>query len=130
MNNVWTLLFWISVLLSIGSVLLLLVLTARIPPDYLTRDVPEKSFQEYSPLVRILLIIGKNAFGWLLILAGTVMLFTPGQGTLFIALGVLLIDIRGKQAIVRRVVGWRGVLQAINKIREKAGQPPLKAPKD
>ncbi len=131
MSNWVVWLIWLSVLLSIGSVVFALLMVTRIPVDYLTRPTSGfESFREHHPLLRIVLIAAKNMLGLLFVTAGTIMLLTPGQGVLFIAMGVLLLDFPGKRKMERRLLGSHRVFQALNKIREKAGQPPLNSPKD
>ncbi len=114
-----------------GSIVFALMMVSRIPVDYLTRPTAAfESFRNHHPVLRYLLITVKNMLGLLFVVAGVVMLVTPGQGVLFIALGVLLLDFPGKRKLERRLLGSRRVFQALNKIREKAGQPPLNAPND
>ena len=125
------LLFWLSVVLFVGSVSIVLIIVTRIPPDFLTRTTPRKgSFHDQHPVIRVFLHIVKNLFGLLLIVAGVVMLFIPGQGTLFIVLGILMLDFPGKQKFERRLLGSPRILRAVNKLREKTGHLPLESPTD
>lgn len=117
--------------MAIGSVAILYFVVTRIPVDYLScPESASANFRDQHPVLRVLIIVAKNILGWLFIAAGIVMLITPGQGVLSIALGIMMIDIPGKQRLVRRMAARRGVLQALNRIREKAGYPPLESPKD
>lgn len=68
----------------------------------------------------------KNLLGAVLLLAGLVMLFTPGQGILTILAGLWLTDLPGKRRWERHLVLRPKVLTSINWIRQKAGRPPLK----
>ena len=121
--------FWLSVAMFFGSIALVWVLIVRMPADYLTRDhLPEESFRFRHPVLRILLIVLKNVLGLVLVAGGVVMLFTPGQGILLICIGATLLDFPGKPLVIRRLLGRDGVLRAINKIRQKAGKPPLEPP--
>lgn len=52
--------------------------------------------------MRLLVKIGRNLLGGVLILAGVVMLFTPGQGILTILLGFAIMDFPGKE----RIASW------------------------
>jgi hypothetical protein len=71
-------------------------------------------------------LVLKNVVGAAAFLAGVVMLFTPGQGLLGIALGIGLMDIPGKHALERRIISHPSILGGINRLRKKAGRPPLK----
>ena len=73
-------------------------------------------------------MLAKNLLGATFLLAGLVMLFTPGQGILAVLVGVSLMDIPGKRAWERRIVAYPRVHRALNGIRAKAGQPPLQLP--
>lgn len=70
----------------------------------------------------------KNLLGGVLLLAGFVMLFIPGQGILTILAGLWLMDLPGKRRWERHLIGRPKVLASINWIRQKAGQPPLQVP--
>jgi len=119
------------VVLFVGSIVIVLILVTRIPPDFLTHTTPrEGSFRAQHPVIRVLLRIAKNLVGLLLIVAGVVMLFMPGQGTLFIVLGLLMLDFPGKQKLERKLVGSPRILRTINKLRAKTGHPPLESPID
>jgi hypothetical protein len=72
-----------------------------------------------------MLLTAKNLLGYILIAAGIVMLVLPGQGTLTILIGILLVDFPGKYRLERWVVGRGPVLQSINWFRRRAGRPPL-----
>ncbi len=72
-----------------------------------------------------MLIIGKNLLGGLLIVAGLIMLVTPGQGVLSILLGLVLVDVPGKRKVERKIIERKSVLKVVNRLRARAGQPPL-----
>lgn len=63
--------------------------------------------------------------GSFLVLAGVVMLFTPGQGVLTLLLGLSLVDFPGKRTLERRIVQRPTVLKLVNHMRAKADRPPL-----
>jgi len=97
-----------------------------IPADYFTRThQPLERWQKYHPLLRWLLLIGKNLIGVTFVGAGIVMLFTPGQGVLSILLGLSLVDFPGKRALERRIVARPAVLKLVNAMRARADRPPL-----
>ncbi len=123
------LLMWIgigSLGVFIISLLTLPWLVAKIPEDYF---VPKKrqptNWKNQHPVVRLLILMGKNLVGYSLILAGLLMLFLPGQGILTLVTGLLLIDYPGKFRIERRIVRTPAILNGLNWLRAKAKKPPL-----
>jgi hypothetical protein len=121
----------LSVLMFIGSLLALPMLVARIPPDYF-RD-PKRhvaGLKRLHPLVYLGLRILKNLVGWMLLLAGLLMLVLPGQGILTIIVGLVLSDFPGKFALERRLASNERILSGINWIRQRGGHPPLLPPHD
>ena len=116
----------ISLIILVGSLLVLPWLVARIPQDYfLHRRRQPLPWKDQHPVWRALLLIGKNLLGAILLCGGLLMLFLPGQGLLTIAMGMLLLDYPGKYWLERRVVAMPRVLSSLNWLRGKAGAPPL-----
>ena len=115
-----------SAVIFIASLLSLPWLVAKIPEDYF---VPKKrqptQWKAQQPMLRLLALIGKNLIGYGLILAGTLMLFLPGQGILTMVTGLLLIDYPGKFRIERRIVSTPAELNGLNWLRAKAKRPPM-----
>jgi archaellum biogenesis protein FlaJ (TadC family) len=121
----------LSFVAFLASILLVWMIIIRMPADYLTRDRQlEASPASRRPVIRVALLVVKNVVGLLVVLAGIVMLFTPGQGVISILIGLTLIDLPGKRRLIRRMVGYRHVLATINNIRTRALKPPLDAPTD
>ncbi len=48
----------------------------------------------------------RNLYGGLLIIAGVIMLFTPGQGLLTLLAGFLLLDFPGKRRTWRKILSY------------------------
>jgi hypothetical protein len=120
-----------SVPMFVGSISLIPWLVIRIPADYFLRQHHyADQWKPRHPLLRILFLVTKNLIGAVLLVAGIVMLVTPGQGILTILVGLLFLDFPGKFALERRVVRISGVLKAIDWVRSKAGRPPLEVPKE
>lgn len=115
---------WVVVLVvSVWAVRHFLI---TIAPDYFTTaHSPLERWRQLHPTLRWALLIGKNLLGALLVVAGIVMLFTPGQGVLALLLGVSLLDVPGKRALERRIVQQPSVLRLVNSMRARARQPPL-----
>jgi hypothetical protein len=123
------LIFVVSAVMFVGSLIALPFLIARMPEDYFLRRRSEAlPFSRAHPAVRVVLLVLKNLLGAAFLLAGVVMIFTPGQGILAVLLGVSLLDIPGKRRLELAIVRRPHVLKAINWIREKAERPPLRLP--
>jgi hypothetical protein len=128
--------FWwwggISVVMFLGTILVVPFLVARIPADYFVRPRRRMDFrhqkEEQHWLRYVLTKVFKNLLGWLLILAGAVMLALPGQGLLTMLLGLTLIDFPKKRELECLFVQQRQVHRAIDWIRTKANRPPLQLP--
>lgn len=126
-----TLLTWLSVISLItfvGSLLALPWLVGMIPEDYFLHQRRQPAnLKQHHPIVRLLLLIGKNLLGLLLFCGGLLMLFLPGQGLLTIAVGLLLMDYPGKYSLERRIVAYPSILKGINWLRTKGGHSQIKA---
>jgi len=110
----------------IASLLTLPWLVSLIPEDYFLPKHREPSqWKEAHPVVRFLLLVTKNIFGFILLCGGILMLFLPGQGILTIAMGLLLMDYPGKFHIERKLVSTPGVLKGLNWLRAKRHKAPL-----
>ena len=101
-------------------------LLTRLPEDYFL-EVDRVAHPPW-PCQRVLYWVWrllKNLLGVVLLLAGFVMLFTPGQGILTILAGLWLMDFPGKRRCERHLIGRPKVLASVNWIRQKSGKPPL-----
>ena len=131
-NGAW--LGWlgaVSLLTFVGSLALIPVLVARIPADYFTHR--HRAYQYRAaphPALRLIAIVLKNLLGYLLILAGIIMLVLPGQGILTILIGVILIDFPGKYALEKKLVARPSVIGSINWLRARSNRAPLDPPAD
>lgn len=118
-----TLLYWfgiISLFMFILSLLFLPWLLNKIPVDYFMHKEEQHKVRLLSPMNLI-----RNLLGLLILLAGIFMLILPGQGILSILVGLTIMNFPGKYALERWVVSRQGVLDSINWIRKKGGNPPL-----
>ncbi|MGI9471334.1 MAG: PGPGW domain-containing protein [Rubripirellula sp.] len=115
-----------SAAMFVGSILVAWMLIVHMPADFLTRDChAPTAFASRHPIIRWTWRIFRNVFGVLLVSVGLVMLVTPGQGILFIFLGATMVDFPRKQQVIRRLLGRKGVLNVINRVRRKANKPEL-----
>jgi hypothetical protein len=125
---VWSLVGF-SVAMIVAAVVALPLIIVRIPVDYFSHNRhPQLPWQKAHPALRIAALAGKNLLGALLLLAGLVMLFTPGQGILCLLLGVALLDVPGKRRLERWIATRPPVFKALNALRRKYGHPPLEKP--
>jgi len=72
-----------------------------------------------------MLLIGKNALGYILVVAGIIMLVLPGQGIFTILIGIMLLNFPGKYQLERWLATRGPVLRSINWLRQRAGRAPL-----
>ncbi len=116
----------ISAFTFIISLLTLPWLVARIPSDYFCHQRRHPTpLNESHPILRIMVLIGKNCLGWVLLLGGVIMLFIPGQGLLTIAMGLLLMDYPGKFTLERKIAGNPKIFNGLNWLRAKVKTRPL-----
>ena len=116
-----------SIFIFILSLLGVSWFIAQIPEDYfLTTKRSPSGLEKKAPVLRLLLVIGKNFLGVCLIAGGLLMLVLPGQGLITIITGLLLIDYPGKFQLEQKIVSMPSVLRTLNWIRIKAKKPLLK----
>lgn len=121
--------WWIAIgsgcmfILAVAVVPWLLI---RLPDDYFghTRRA-HAAHKHRCPWFRWIRLIAKNLLGLGFLFFGAMMLVLPGQGILTILIGVALLDFPGKYTLQRWVVTRRGVLDAINWVRQRRGRDPL-----
>jgi len=110
-----------SALLFVLSLVLLPWLLSRIPADYFKRQAQNEGWAFLlSPRVLV-----RNSVGLMIVSAGVIMLFLPGQGLLTILVGVALMQFPKKLALERWIMGRKGVLTAVNWLRLRTHTPPL-----
>lgn len=120
----------LSVLMFVGSLISLPFLLARIPEDYFVDPQRHSArMKSLHPVAYVSLRLLKNLVGWVLVLAGILMLVLPGQGILTIIMGLVLSDFPGKYTLERRIASNRRVLNGINWIRRRGGHAPIVPPR-
>ncbi len=116
----------ISAIVFVVSLLSLPWLVSLIPQDYFSHQQRRPApWKNQHPVVRLVLLVGKNILGVILLLGGLLMLLIPGQGLLTMVVGILLLDYPGKYQLERRLVTTPKVLKSINWLRAKINHPPL-----
>ena len=81
---------WISALMFVISLLLTPYLLGKIPIEYFVHTNQHKL--EIKHPGHLIVVIIRTLIGFVLLLAGIVMLVTPGQGVISILLGLFLMD--------------------------------------
>jgi hypothetical protein len=120
---------FVSLLMFVGSLIVMPVLVARMRSDYfVSRQPSPDSWAGQHAGVRLFLLIVKNLAGLILLLAGIAMLVLPGQGVITILVSITLLNFPGKRWLELRIVRQRRVRQLIKWIRAKARRPPLIIP--
>tara|TARA_B110001452_G_scaffold64985_1_gene51736 strand:- start:4972 stop:5394 length:423 start_codon:yes stop_codon:yes gene_type:complete len=116
----------VSGVVFVGSLVSLPWLVAMIPNDYFVskkRQAPH--WKNNFPGIWLLAFVGKNIIGSLLLLAGIIMLFLPGQGLLTMVAGLLMMDYPGKFALERKIALTPSILSKLNWLRSTVNRPPL-----
>ncbi|OUS02719.1 hypothetical protein A9Q90_09220 [Gammaproteobacteria bacterium 54_18_T64] len=121
---------WLAIFSALTFVISLLTLpwlVARIPCDYFCHQERQPTPLKHThPMLRAIILVGKNLLGWVLLVGGFIMLFIPGQGLLTIAMGLLLMDYPGKFILERKIASKPKILDSLNWLRAKGGAPALK----
>ena len=129
LQNNETVLLWLAattIITFMATLIVVPILVVRIPPDYFSRRKRHrKLWANHHPLVRAILLIGKNALGYIFVVAGIIMLVLPGQGIFTILVGIMLLNFPGKYQLERWLATRRPVLRSINWLRQRAGRAPL-----
>jgi len=124
-----TIILWMTITSIITFVATLIGvpwLVVRIPSDYFSRRRRfKKPWADHHPVVRTVLLTGKNLLGYILIVIGIIMLVLPGQGILTILIGIIFLDIPGKYRFEKWIVTRPPVLRSINWLRLRAQRTPL-----
>lgn len=126
-------LVWAVAAGSLGSLVLSAVLVTvilvQLPPDHYSRGRVAPLAAANGGLVSLLasgaVLVIRNVFGWVFVVAGIAMLVLPGQGLLSIIAGLVLIDFPGKHRLERRLLASHVVRDAMNWLRRRAGRPPF-----
>lgn len=120
---IWTSVFIvISIIVSYGAIVIGMI---KIPADYFSSSYAKEIRTDQHITIRWTALIIKNVIGFLLIIAGIIMIFTPGPGVPTILLGLIMMDIPGKRPLEARLINRPMVLTAVNDLRAKYKKPPL-----
>tara|TARA_Y100000591_G_scaffold278435_1_gene256514 strand:+ start:291 stop:710 length:420 start_codon:yes stop_codon:yes gene_type:complete len=115
-----------SIFIFLISLLGISWFVAQIPEDYFLLSKRQASkWQEQRPILRLMVVVGKNIVGLTLVIGGLLMLVLPGQGLLTVVTGLLLVNYPGKYKLEQKLVSIPSIYKALNWIRFKAKKPPL-----
>ena len=114
-----------TIITIIASYGLIVIGMIKIPADYFSSTYVKEINDDKHFSVRWAAFIIKNIVGFLLIIAGIIMIFTPGPGVPTILLGLIMMDIPGKRPLEAKLINRPMVLSAVNDLRAKYNKPPL-----
>jgi hypothetical protein len=111
------------VLLTAGSLAIVLRIVLALPEDYFEVDQPPLTSWTATRIAR-------NGAGMVLIVVGVVLSIpgVPGQGVLTILVGLFLVDFPRRQQLERALARRAGVLPALNRLRARFNRAPLRPP--
>lgn len=117
---------WALVLAGVTTSVLTLLLARQVlvhlPADHFRADRPVRGSSMQRWGVRLLGVLA-IALGVVLALPGV-----PGQGLLLVLMGLVLMDLPVLRRLELKLLGMPRVLAQINRMRTRAGQPPLNLP--
>ena len=121
--------FGVSLVLFMGSFILIPVLIARMRRDYFVAPDPdEHTWVGRHRVARATARVVKNVLGGALLVAGIAMMVLPGQGVITVLVALSLLEFPGKRALELRLIRQPQVNRVINWIRAKSGRLPLLIP--
>ena len=104
-----------SIFIFLISILGISWFIAQIPEDYFLRSKRQPSkWREQKPILRFVVMFGKNLIGLSLIIGGLLMLVLPGQGLLTIVTGLLLVNYPGKYKLEQKLSSMPSIFRAVS----------------
>ena len=113
----------VSFVVFVASLLLTPFLLGKIPQDYFIHTNQHKV--EIEHLGHLIIVIIRTLIGFVLLIAGIIMLVTPGQGIITILLGLFLMEFPGKRKLELKFIKHNPTFKALNWLRNKAGKSPF-----
>jgi len=114
-----------SLVFSVGGLVFGIValpwFLARVPSDYFLGGKHPLTTSRWVLFVRAL----RNVVGVILIALGVLLLVLPGPGYMTILAGVIVVNFSWKYRLGRWILRKRGIRPAVDRLRKKAGKPPL-----
>jgi len=113
-----------SVIIFITTLILVPTIIVHLPVDYFS-EIKRQTVDSKQPAIKILINIIKNISGGILVLAGLVMLFAPGQGLITLLTGIMIMNYPGKYRLERWLIIRFHLLTPINWYRARHHREPL-----
>ncbi len=107
------------------SLLIIPWIICKLDVDFFIHIHEHTRKEDEHPLIFILFRIVRYFFGAMLLLAGFLMIFLPGQGILTMILGISLLDFPGKRALVDGLLKLPSIQNALNWVRKKGHKKPF-----
>ena len=106
------------------SILFIPWFIGKLPVDYFL-NVQKSSFSSNFSAIKAPLLVLRSLLGIVLVIAGVLMLFLPGQGILTILIGLLCMSFPGKQRLINYLLGKKSLKTCLNWTRRKMSRPPF-----
>ncbi|RUM82786.1 MAG: hypothetical protein DSZ19_04010 [Candidatus Thioglobus sp.] len=113
----------VSFVVFVTSLLLTPILLGKIPQDYFIHTNQHKV--EINHLGHLIIVVIRTLIGFVLLIAGIIMLVTPGQGIISILLGLFLMEFPGKRKLELKLINHEPTFKALNWLRGKANKDPF-----
>ncbi len=113
----------ISLFTFLLSIILIPWYIGRLPPDFF--HILQTQGIDHQNKRTTLGLLLQNCIGVLLIIAGFIMLFMPGQGILTILIGMLCMSFPGKLRLILYLVNRPSIRTSLNWTRKKMKQKPF-----
>jgi hypothetical protein len=119
--------FALSIIASVGGVVVVAIVLVTLPPDYFVDSAIRQLLPNTHPLIRWTVVFLKNLLGGTLVVFGLVMSVPgiPGPGIMTIVIGLMLLDFAEKRRWARWGISRPPILRAANGLRRKYGKPPF-----
>ncbi len=119
--------FLTSIVMFAGSLVALPVVVARLPKDAFD-PAREATRRHRHPVLAIVVLVARNLVGIVFVVAGLAMLVLPGQGLLTLALGVVFLDVPGKDVLERKLTETSAFRRGANWMRRRMRREPFDFP--
>lgn len=128
-----SILTWLGIISTFTFFLSLLIIPLviqRLDKDFFLHLHEHTKKEDEHPVIFILLRGLRYVVGSVLIIAGLMMLFLPGQGILTTILGISLLDFPGKRMLTDKLLGFHSVQNGLNWIRRKGNKTNFSFPSE
>ncbi len=116
---------WLGIISTVTFFVSLLIIPwiiCRLDRNFFLHLHEHTKKEDEHPAIFILLKILRYFMGALLLFAGTLMLFLPGQGILTMLLGISLLDFPGRRKLIDGILELHPIQKSLNWIRKKGNK--------